>query len=145
MFESVRIPKKLTHSPIDQAVFEIGYEGNYPGEALYGVLFDIFEQFPNNDMAELPVMQFPKQIRDNDPNLRYEAFYKVTNDKYAFSAGPHSIVFSVIKPYPGWAVWKQFFIPIIKKIQEKKIINKVERIGLRYLNLFILLEKHKMI
>jgi len=136
MFESVRIPKKLVHSPIDQAIFEIRYEGNYPGEALYGILFDIFEQFPNKDMAELPVMQLPKQIRDNDPNLRYQAFYSVANEKYAFSVGPHSIVFSALKPYPGWVVWKQFFNQIIIKIREKNIIKTVERIGLRYFNLF---------
>jgi uncharacterized protein (TIGR04255 family) len=136
MFESVKIPKKLSHSPIDQAIFEIRYEGNYPGEALYGMLFDVFSQFPNKDMAELPIMQLPKHIRDNDPNLRYEAFYRVANDKNTFSAGSHSFVFSALKPYSGWADWKQFFKPIIKILQKKNIIKTVERIGLRYINIF---------
>jgi uncharacterized protein (TIGR04255 family) len=136
MFESVSIPKKLANSPINEAIFEIRYDGDYPGEALYGLLFDIFKQFPNKDMAELPIMQLPKQIRDNDPNLRYQPFYSVSDNKFAFSIGPHSIVFSSLKPYGGWEAWNQFFAPIIATIQAIKIIKKVERIGLRYFNLF---------
>jgi uncharacterized protein (TIGR04255 family) len=132
MFESVRIPKKLANSPINHAIFEIRYDGNYPGEALYGLLFAIFDRFPNKDMAELPIMQIPKQIRDNDPNLRYQSFYAVSNNTFAFSIGPHSMVFSSLKPYGGWEAWNQFFAPIIADIQKANIIKKVERIGLRY-------------
>lgn len=136
MFESVRIPKKLANSPINEAVFEIRYDGNFPGEALYGVLFDVFKQFPNNDQAVLPIMQFPKQILDQDPNLRYQPFYRVSDGKFTFSIGPHSIVFSSLKPYAGWVAWSAFFGSIITIIQEKNIIKTVEQIGLRYINLF---------
>jgi uncharacterized protein (TIGR04255 family) len=136
MFESVKIPKRLADSPIREAIFEIRYDGNYPGEALYGLLFAIFDQFPNKDMAELPIMQIPKQIRDTDPNLRYEPFYAVSNSAFQFSIGHHSIIFSSFRPYGGWEVWNQFFTPIMANIQNANIIKKVERIGLRYFNLF---------
>ena len=136
MFESVRIPKKLAHSPIDQAVFEIRYDGDYPGEALYGVLFEVFKNFPDNDIAELPIMQFPKYIRENDPSLRYQVYYKVSNEQFVFAIGPHSIVFLAQKPYPGWDEWKLFFKPIINEIKKKEIIRFVERISLRYSNIF---------
>jgi uncharacterized protein (TIGR04255 family) len=136
MFDSVKIPKKLAHPPISEAIFEIRYNGDYPGEALYGILFEVFKDFPNKDMAEQPIMQIPKQIRDTDPNLRYQALYRVANDKFTFSIGSHSIVFSSKKPYCGWAAWSQFFNPIIETIQTKGVIKTVERIGLRYFNLF---------
>ncbi|MDR2773710.1 MAG: TIGR04255 family protein [Tannerella sp.] len=135
MFESVKIPKKLASSPINEVIFEIRYNGNYPEEALYGMLFDVFEPFPNKSTAEFPMMQIPKMIRDNDPNLRYQALYRVANDKFAFSIGPHSIVFSALKPYPGWVAWSQFFNPILETIKSKSIIKDVERTGLRYFNI----------
>ncbi|MDR1149456.1 MAG: TIGR04255 family protein [Spirochaetaceae bacterium] len=90
---------------MNEAIFEIRYDGNYPGEALYGILFEVFDQLPNKDRAELPIMQIPKQIRDADPNLYYQVLYRVTDNKYAFSVGTHSIVFSALKPYPGWDAW----------------------------------------
>lgn len=137
MFESVKVPKKLASlPPINEALFEIRYDGRYPEEALYGMLFDVFEPFPHKSTAEFPMMQIPKMIRDNDPALRYQALYKVANDQFAFSIGPHSIVFFSLKPYPGWDDWTQFFNPILKKIKSKEIIKTVERIGLRYFNLF---------
>jgi uncharacterized protein (TIGR04255 family) len=136
MFDSVKIPKKLNTSPINEAIFEIRYDGNFPGEALYGILFEVFGQFPNKDMAELPIMQIPKQIRDNDPNLRYQALYRVANDKFALSIGSHSIVFSSLRPYCGWDAWSHFFNPIIETIKTRNVIKAVERIGIRYFNLF---------
>lgn len=136
MFESVKIPKKLTLSPIKEANFEIRYNGNYPGEALYGILLDVFQQFPNKDTSELPIMQIPKQIRDNDPNFRYQPLYRVADNKTAFSIGHHSIVFSSLTPYCGWDRWSEFFTSLMKKLQIKQIIKSVERISLRYINLF---------
>lgn len=136
MFEEVKIPKKLGKSSIDEAYFEIRYEGNYPGEALYGLLFEEFAKFPNKDVAELLITQIPKPIRDSNPNLRYQPFYRGVNDRFTFSIGPYSIIFSSLRPYVGWGAWTQFFMPIIAKIQEKNIIKTVEQISVRYLNLF---------
>jgi uncharacterized protein (TIGR04255 family) len=120
MFESVVIPKKLSSSPpINEALFEIRYDGKYPEEALYGMLFDIFERFPHKSTAEFPMMQIPKMIRDNDPNLRYQSLYKVSDDQFAFSIGSHSMIFFSLKPYPGWVIWSQFFNSILKEIQSK--------------------------
>ncbi|MDR2630160.1 MAG: TIGR04255 family protein [Spirochaetaceae bacterium] len=131
MFEDVKLPKKLANSPINEAVFEIRYAGKYPGEALYGVLFDVFKDISTQNAEILPILQIPQQVRDMDPNLYYQPFYRVRNNNLTLSVGPHSIVFSVLKPYAGWTQWTQFFYPIIDKIKEKNIITQVERIWLR--------------
>ena len=102
MFESVKIPKKLASSPINEALFEIRYDGTYPEEALYGKLFEVFERFPTK--TEFPIMQIPKMIRDGDPNLRYQAFYRGEKDKFALSIGSHSIVFLHLSRI-GWVAW----------------------------------------
>jgi uncharacterized protein (TIGR04255 family) len=131
MFGDAKIPRNLANSPISEAVFEIRYEGKYPGEALYGVLFDIFEQFPDQKAEVLPILQIPRQLRDMDPGLHYQPFYRVKDKNLAFSVGPHSIIFSVSKPYTGWTKWTDFFYPIIEKIKNKEIMERIERVGLR--------------
>jgi uncharacterized protein (TIGR04255 family) len=131
MFEDAEIPKKLANSPINEAFFEIRYKGDYPGEALYGVLFDVFEYVSKQKVEVLPILQIPQQVRDMDQNLHYQPFYRVRKNNLGFSVGPRSIGFSVLKPYIGWTPWTEFFYPIIDKIKEKNIITKVERIGLR--------------
>jgi uncharacterized protein (TIGR04255 family) len=133
MFENVRIPKEIA-SPIKEAVFEMRYDGPYPGEALYGVLFDVFEKFSPQKAEVLPILQVPQQIRDTDTNFRYQPFYRIKNEKFAFSVGPHVIVFSALEPYGGWSLWTDFFYPLVALIQERHVIAKVERIGLRTLD-----------
>jgi uncharacterized protein (TIGR04255 family) len=135
MFNDIRIPSKID-SPVTEAVFEIRYNGNYPGEALYGILYHVFEKFPGKKAEDLPIMQIPQQFRNTDPVLRYQPFYRAANGQFAFSIGPHSIVFSSFRPYTGWKAWSQFFTPIIKEIQTNKILDTVERIGLRYFDVF---------
>jgi uncharacterized protein (TIGR04255 family) len=104
MFKDAQIPKKLVNSPINEAIFEIRYNGIYPGEALYGVLFDVFQHISKQKVEILPILQIPQQIRDMDPNLFYQHFYRTQNNNLGFSVGPHSIVFSALKPYPGWQI-----------------------------------------
>jgi uncharacterized protein (TIGR04255 family) len=135
MFEDVKIPKKI-ESPIQEAVFEIRYLCPCPGEALYGLLFDIFKDFPNEEGHALPILQIPQQIKLIDPNLKYQPYYRALKDGYAFAIGPRSIIFSALKPYRSWTEWKSFFSPILDTIKKKEIIRSVERIGLRTLDLF---------
>jgi len=136
VFKDVKIPKKID-SPIKEAVFEVRYEGEVPGEALYGILFDIFKDFPNQAQS-LPILQIPPQMREADVNLRYQPFYRAitTDKKFVFSVGPRSILFSALEPYDGWTAWTNFIYPKIETIRSKGIIKKVERIGLRTLDLF---------
>ena len=136
MFSDVtNIPKRI-NSPILEAIFEIRYECSYPGEALYGLLFEIFDKFPNKNEHTLPILQVPVQIRAIDPNFKYQPYYRAAKDGFAFAIGPHSIVFSALKPYRGWTEWKSFINPIIEGIKNKEIIRSVERIGLRTLDVF---------
>jgi uncharacterized protein (TIGR04255 family) len=135
MFENVKVPKQID-SPINEAILEIRYEGPYPGEALYGILFDVFQDKFGKQPDELPIMQIPKQIRDMDTSFHYQPYYRAANDRFALSIGPRLLVFSALRPYPGWSEWLSFVKPIISTIQERNILNRVNRIGLRYFDVF---------
>jgi len=136
MFENVvNIPQKV-NSPILEAVLEVRYDCQFPGEALYGLLFDIFNEFPNKEEHALPILQIPSQIRFNDPNFKYQPYYRASNNGFAFAIGPYSIIFSALQPYKGWTEWKRFFNPLLETIKSRGIIGSVERIGLRTFDVF---------
>jgi len=135
MFKDVKCPESID-SPIQEAILEIRYEGNYPADALYGVLFEIFDKFPDRENHALPLLQIPPQLRSVDPSFKYQPYYRAFDNGFAFAIGPHTIVFSALQPYCGWSKWKEFFIPKLEKIEQLKIIRYVERIGFRTLDVF---------
>jgi uncharacterized protein (TIGR04255 family) len=135
VFKDVKIPRRID-SPIQEAVFEVRFEENFPGEALYGMLFDVFEQFPEKNPHALPILQIPQQMRDIDPNLRYQPYYRAVDKNYTLSVGPRSIIFSILRPYRGWTEWTKFIHAKFELIHKKNIIQRVERMGLRTVDLF---------
>jgi uncharacterized protein (TIGR04255 family) len=50
--------------------------------------------------------------------------------------GPHSIVFACINNYIGWSSFSSFVNNYLNKIINANIFHKIERVGLRYVNLF---------
>ena len=121
MFDNVRIPIKLKKSPIKQAIIEIRYNGTYIEAALYGLLIDVFSKFEKHNIQQTPFLQLPQELRENDPNLKYQATYQGiqmsdTNGKYVFGIGAHVITFSVLDTYTTWSDWTKFFEPILKTV-----------------------------
>jgi uncharacterized protein (TIGR04255 family) len=111
------------------------FDGQYPGEALYGILIDALQDFPN-PVQILPAMQIPQDIRNVDQNWKYQPIYQWKNDRFSFAVGTHSLVFGALPPYKGWSGWSAFMDKMIKAIRGKKIINHVERLGLRIIDVF---------
>lgn len=139
-FSSVKIPTKLGKSPINQATISIYYESNFPDTALFGLLFKFFSD-KNCHAEEMPLLQIPKQIRENDKNLKYQELYRWIKDvdnntHYVFGIGSNIIRFIVSGKYESWNDWKSFFTPILDAIKEKGIVKSVSNISLRYCDVF---------
>lgn len=150
MFENLRLPKKITPSPIAEAIFEIRFTSDIPGTALYGIFYPtISTLFSGNAIEELPIVQLPPVVRDNDPNLRFQPHYKVAKENFIFSFGPNSISFNCLSPYSGWDEWTNFFFPILEALENLDILKtaKINRLGLRNINKLdgILLENTKTV
>lgn len=125
------------NAPIIDVVFDIWFESDIPSEALLGIILENFKSYTN--IQSLPLLQIPKDMRLMDPNLKHQALYEIlSNEKpYKIVLGHQSLGIALNKEYAGWS--KSFF-PEIKelyqKIFEKKIISKVTRCGLRYIDFF---------
>jgi uncharacterized protein (TIGR04255 family) len=132
----MEIPKKIDNCPIVDSVVELRFKSNIFPNAVFGLIFNSLQKdFPN--VEKLPILQLPEQLRDSDPNFKFKAHYRlVSKDGYSVQIGPDVIVIGAPTPYPGWSSFFDKINLVIDKIFETKVIEKVIRLGLRFINFF---------
>ena len=132
----MKLPDKIKKCPITESVFEIRYTSEMPVDAIFGILYAAIKDIFTKDPTPLPILQLPEKIRVQDPNFKYQPCHKLEKDNFILSIGPRVLTFSNQSPYTGWNEWSKFFYEVISNIQKSKVINKIERLGLRYINFF---------
>lgn len=132
-----KLPVKIDPCPIEEAIFEIRYSSEIPRDAIFGMMYGHIGHFFKNSPISLPILQIPEEIRRIDPSFKYQAYHQLKKDNYTLKIGPDVLTFSTQNPYVGWKDWSYFFFEILDNIFFKSnVIKKVERTGLRYINLF---------
>lgn len=131
-----KLPILIDPCPIEEAIFEIRFSSKIPSEAIFGILYGSIGDFFEKEPKPLPILQLPEAIRRQDPNLRYQALHQFIKTGHTLNIGPDVLTFSTTNPYCGWKEWSAFFYGILKKFFSTKIVNQVERLGLRYINRF---------
>ncbi len=130
-----KLPISINPCPIAEAIFEVRFESSYPRDAIFGT---IYNQFKNEfqKVLQLPVLQLPAAIREQDPNLQFSPHYKLPAGKFTIQIGPN--VFSLInnRQYCGWKLFSHKIIETYQRLSELEIIQKHNRTALRYINVF---------
>lgn len=131
-----QLPKKLGKEPLIDVVFEIRFTCNPPaGGILPGFLFTRLNG--HKTIIELPTMQLPQQIRNDDPNLKFAPLHRLNwNDQYWINIGDHSVSMSVQYPYSGWENFKNAVNEIMNIMTDAHLINSIDRYAMKYINLF---------
>lgn len=134
-FGSSRVPKKISPCPIAEAVVELRFESNFPVEVIYGISFQKLKRhFPVQE--KLPIMELPQSIRDNDPNLRFNPYFRLKNENFIFQIGPRNFSVSCPKEYKGWGAFSKQIRSVFGDLHSLGIFHKPIRVGLRYINFF---------
>lgn len=129
------IPTKITPCPIVEAIAELRFVTNLPDDAVFGVIYNKFHnEFGKPD--KLPVLQLPDAIRSQDPNLIYVPHYKFHKGDYIMQVGPKVLSLANVKEYVGWDKFSDKIKETFEKLSELEIVDRIERFGLRYINLF---------
>lgn len=130
------IPKKISPCPIIEAVFEIKFETLIPSAAVFGLLYPhLFNQF--QDIHELPILQIPESIRSQNPNLKYQPSYQLSDgDKFRIQIGANVVTVSNIGEYVGWDSFSEKIYFVLSHVLDSKIPSKIVRFGLRYISFF---------
>ncbi len=132
----MKIPKKISPSPIIEAVTEIRFENELPSAVIFGKLYGaLSEEF--SDTEQLPILEMPAQFRDLQPELRYAPHYRLKNDKFIVNIGQRILSVNRVCTSHEYESWDEYF-SVIKTVFEKvksiNLISTVERVSVRYIN-----------
>lgn len=129
------LPKKLSRDAILEALLEIRFETKQVGELLVGRLASapLFEGY---DVSRLPLASFPAEVRDADPNLRYQPTLQLVSPSIneLIKIGPYAISMHALAPYQGWDVLSGRLSMMIDMLFGAVSDLNVSRLGLRYVN-----------
>jgi len=117
------------------ALVEVRFTPNIPEEAIFGVLYEpLARDFPK--VENLPALQLPPQIRNVNPQLRFQSTYRLRSKDYVIAIGPRVFSVGIVMPYPGWAAFRNKLEGVFGTLIEKGIVKQLQRLGLRYVNVF---------
>ena len=107
-----------------------------PEDAIFGVIYQALQaDFEDYTTKIQPISQIPLEIRNSDPNMRYQPTHQIIKENLSIGIGFKSIIFSNRAPYKGWKAFKNFALKVLDIIYHINVVKKIERIGLRYINI----------
>lgn len=131
----MQLPKKITPCPIEEVIVEIRFESSFQAEAIFGVVYGaLSNSYPN--LESLPILQIPEFIRAQDRNLIFQPHHRLRRDNYSLQIGPKVVSVVLGKEYSGWDAYKSEIHAVFDKINELNFINKISRVGIRYIDFF---------
>lgn len=132
---SMAINGPLNPDPLITSTVEVRFNSALKSE-------DVLSFFSALFLAELPKLHdrndgIPRELKQLPPaNLSHLPDYLFQNEKYSVSVGKEVIAFEHVKEYTLWPNYFSFIQQQLQKVQEKGIIQKVHRVGLRYASIF---------
>lgn len=128
------MPVKLKKSPLFEVLFEVRFEPTTPaaGDLLPGLLYSQMNaDYPN--VIPLAMANIPRQIRDQNPDLLYQASHRLRGEHHSISVGDRVVALSSTA-YPGWNRFKEMVESVIRGVVSTGLTKNVERFSFRYVN-----------
>lgn len=129
------LPKRITPSPLREAVVELRFESILPADAVFGIVYNaLSESYPT--LEKLPILQIPEAIRNKDENLIFQPHYKLKRENFIAQVGPRVFALSMTPPFTRWSEYLPELLTVFDKVGKANVIADVSRFGLRYINNF---------
>lgn len=129
-----KLPIKLSKEPLLDSVFELRFADNLPlSSILPGLFYD--KLAGEKTIEQLQLSTFPKQMRDNDPNLKHAPLTRVTWNNFLLLIGDYSVIVGCKMPYPGWAKLKETILMVVDILKAVEGIKSIQRYSLKYVDL----------
>lgn len=128
---------RLEEQPIADAACEIRFSSGTPVEAFSGLLFNQYRELrggPPLALKSLETLEIPELVRSANPAFRYIPVYGADAEDVLIKFGQHSLLIGSNIPYIGWDKFKSEIQFYIRSFYHTNIIERVERLGIRYIN-----------
>ncbi len=131
----VNIPKRISPCPIANATVEFRFLTDWDVERLREAVYSrVNNQYP--PFEELPIKKIPQEILDHEEALRYQPYYQATTSSLILLLGARMVSVVNSKPYLGWEAFQYESLKIWNMVNELGAVQEIERLGLRYTNVF---------
>lgn len=127
------LPRRLGAEPVVDAICEIRFEkASFDIVGLLpGLLMDRLG--PVDEVLKLPAGHVPAGIEIGD--LAEQPHVRVRVGRVFVSVGPRVLAVAMPDPYPGWAVFREAALNVFNLSREKKLVELVSRVSVRYTDL----------
>ena len=124
----MKLPKEISPNPIVISTVEVRYKSEISSQKLFPIVYNLFrEVLPEFEQISLPV-----ELKESNPNLKYNPDYVLSNEKYKLSFSDCVISFENQNSYQLWTNYSKFITESINKFFSINHINFIDRIGVRY-------------
>lgn len=131
-----RVLVRLERPPLVEAVLELRFSTSKEsiGDLLPGLLYGTLKQ--KFERAEpLPVAAIPREVRLNNPDLRYRPHLRLSGKEQALLVGDHVATISKSPPYSGWEAFRALCQEVFEAIRATELIDSVERLAFKCVNI----------
>lgn len=125
-------PKEIDHKHILDSILEVRFKSDSENPFL-DILFALRER--HNDF-KFELNDLPKAIRESSRILKYYPEFKLLSDEYVIAIGNNSISFNCTSLYKKWDNFFLFIKDNLEIVNGLNLITEIERVGIRYVNLF---------
>ncbi len=137
MVVNIAIPSKLKQEPLLEAVWEARFSTDGEShELLPGMVRKAFHD-SYQTVVRLPVADIPYSISQRDPALRYAPRLRLEEGNLAIQLGAQTAALTCRAPYIGWKRFSAEIHRLANALAETKLIRKLERHSLKYVDLQI--------
>lgn len=127
----MKVPYKISPNPLISVVFELRYNSTLQADEVLQVIYPLLiEEFPKISNNKRWI------LAKNDPEYNYLPEYTFLDDSYSISVGESALVFGINDAYFSWEEYSNKLISVLTKIDNLGVIQKLKRVGLRFINIF---------
>jgi uncharacterized protein (TIGR04255 family) len=131
----VKVPKKISPNPIIESTVEFRFKSTVPSSALFGILYGkISNEYKKYE--QLPILELPRTVLETDSKFRRQPHYRFLKESFIIQLGPEMVSISVKNGYQGWDEFFHEINYLVNVFKELNIIERVTRIGMRYIDFF---------
>lgn len=124
-----KLPKSISPNPLINTTVEVRFASTLEAENVLNFYLDLLrDELPKVYDRRLP--QISGEIQD--PRMKYAANYIFQNDDFSVSADHNIISFGNVGTYKFWDHYFPFIKKTLLKLSNTGVVQKIERIGLRY-------------
>lgn len=132
-----QLPLKIRKEPYIDTTVEIRFESEIDKSAVFGVVyFALKDTYTRVEQLPMPTLQFDEANSFNGLSLAAHFRHRIYSEKFNLQISGDSISIHCNEAYWGWTEYSKEILRVISIIKEIKIIRKITRLGLRYINFF---------